>query len=209
MPFASVETGMVPTVAKQTRPGGRTEKNRRAVAAAVLKLIGDGNLDFELQDVAALSGVHRTTLFRRWPDRGALIAEAMAEHVARVSIDLTGDWQVDLRRIAYGMRDFLSDPIELAMNRMLAITDNELFHDQMARHWAPILARFQEPIRNAQQVGQVASQVDAEMVVTTLITPLLSHCVFLRQAPDDAFVDRLIAQIAMGCVQPSAGPSDR
>ena len=59
----------------------------------------------------------------------------MAQHVSRVSITLSGEWEADLRRIAYGMRDFLSDPVELAMNRMLAITDNEIFHEQMARHW--------------------------------------------------------------------------
>ena len=50
---------------KQSRPGGRTEKNRQAVAAAVLQLIKEGRLDFESQEVAALAGVHRTTLFRR------------------------------------------------------------------------------------------------------------------------------------------------
>lgn len=185
--------------AKQLRPGGRTEKNRQAVAAAVLKLIGDGKLDFEVQEVAALSGVHRTTLFRRWPDRGALIAEAMAEHVARVSIEFDGDWEADLRKIANGMRDFLADPVELAMNRMLAISDNALFHEQMARHWSPILERFQQPIRTAQANGQLPWSIDAEMVIMTLMSTLLTHIVFMRTPPTDEFIARMIDQLILGC----------
>lgn len=189
----------MPDSVRQARPGGRTERNRQAVAAAVLKLIGEGNLDFELQEVATLSGVHRTTLFRRWPDRGALIAEAMAQHVARVSIEFSGEWKTDLRRIAYGMRDFLSDPLELAMNRMLAITDNAVFHEQMARHWNPIMRNFQEPILAAQKAGELGEQVDADMLVMTLIGALLTHCVFMRVTPSDAFVDRLVDQLIFGC----------
>lgn len=184
---------------KQKRPGGRTEKNRLAVASAVLTLISEGNLDFELQEVVALSGVHRTTLFRRWPDRGALIAEAMAEHVSRVSIALSGDWQEDLRRIAFGMRDFLRDPVELAMNRMLAITDNDIFHEQMAKHWAPILEDFYQPLRSAQQTRALPESLDAETVIWILLAAILSRTVFTRMSADDEFIDRIVAQVIRGC----------
>ena len=45
---------------KQKRPGGRTEQNRQAVAAAVLDLIGKCNLDFEVQEVACRRPSHYT-----------------------------------------------------------------------------------------------------------------------------------------------------
>src|SRR4051794_29020752 len=94
------------------RPGGRTEANRKAVAIAVLKMVAQGNLLFDAGDVADLSGVHRTTIRRRWPDRDALLAEAMAEHTSRFTVALSGDWPVVLRRIAFGLRDFMNDPVE-------------------------------------------------------------------------------------------------
>lgn len=184
---------------KQSRPGGRTEKNRQAVAAAVLQLIKEGRLDFEIQEVAALAGVHRTTLFRRWPDRGALIAEAMAEHVSRLSISLTGDWKEDLRRITYGMRDFLSDPVELAMNRMLAITDNEIFHEQMLRHWAPIIEVFRVPMREAQRRGELSEDVDPSAVMWLITSSILVGTVFMRSPPTDDLVERLMNQALRGC----------
>ncbi len=85
-----------------TRSGGRTEANRQAVAQAALKLISEGRLLFDVQDIADISGVHRTTIRRRWPDRDALLAEAMAEHTSRLSVDLMGDWRRVLKRIAFG-----------------------------------------------------------------------------------------------------------
>lgn len=179
---------------KKRRPGGRTEKNRRAVAQAVLRLIQQGNLDFEIQEVAALSGVHRTTLFRRWPDRGALIAEAMAEHVSRLSIELTGTLDADIRRLIFGIRDFFADPVETAMNRMLAITDNEIFHRKMMEYWAPVLERFEAPIVAAQKRGEVSPSLDPSMVVTTVVSTLLAGAVFTRSPVEDEFVERLVRQ---------------
>jgi AcrR family transcriptional regulator len=184
---------------KQRRPGGRTGKNRRAVAQVVLKLIGEGNLDFEVQEVAALSGVHRTTIFRRWPDRDALIAEAMAEHVSRVSIPLPGPWKEDLRRIAFGMRDFLNDPVERAMNRMLAITDNEVFHEQMTRHWNPLLEQFYGAIRAEQERGKLSGKVDAEATIWLLISAVVARSVFALTPPDDAYIERILAQVMRSC----------
>ena len=185
---------------KVSRPGGRTEQNRRAVAAAVLKLIGDGRIDFEVQEVAALAGVHRTTLFGRWPDKSALIAEALAEHVARISIDFSGDWKTDLHRVGLVLRDFLSDPVELAMNRILATTNNADLREQMGLHWAPILETLYQPIQAAQMGGDLPAEVDGEAVILLLISTLLTETVFTESIPDNARVKRIVEQIIRGCI---------
>ena len=184
---------------KLKRPGGRTEKNRQAVAAAVLDLIGEGKLDFEIQEVVARSGVHRTTIFRRWPDRGALIAEALADHVSSLTVEFTGDWKEDLRRTAYAMRDFLNDPVELAMNRMMAITDNQDFHEQMMLNWLPILETFRQPIQNAKQRGELHPDVDADTIISLLLSPILNSIIFSRTALDDKQIDQRLEQLIRGC----------
>ena len=181
------------------RPGGRTERNRQQVAAAVLQLIGDGRLEFELQEVAALAGVHRSTLFRRWPDRSALIAEALAEHVSHLNIAFSGSWQEDLRRIAFGLRDFLNDPIETAMNRMLVSSNNEVFREQMFRHWAPIIATLHAPLADAQREGEIPADADPAALISMLISPIIVSTVFMRSPPDDAFVELLVRQTILAC----------
>lgn len=188
-----------PSEVNKGRPGGRTEKNRKAVAVAVLELIKAGNIDFEIQEVAALSGVHRTTIFRRWPNRDALIATALAEHNSKITFDITGDFEADLRGMALKMRDFLANPIEQAITRLAAGTDSVSFREQSAHQWMPIAHSFIQPILAAQASGIVDTEVDAGMVVSAVISTLLVQIIFLNMPPDDALVERLVTQILRGC----------
>jgi len=184
--------------AARKRPGGRSERNRKLVTTAVLGLLREGNLDFELQEVAALSGVHRTTIFRRWPDRAALMAEAMREHASRFSVDLSGNWQIDLRRIAFALRDFFADPVELAMNRMHVITTNESYRTELAKSWDPIVESLQETLTSAQKDGLIPAKADTNMVITILLATLVAYQL-MGPKPDDAFVERLVNQLIRSC----------
>lgn len=184
------------------RPGGRTERNRRAVAKAVLGFIREGRLDFELQEVAAKAGVHRTTLFRRWPTREALIGEAMGEHVSQLDIRLSGDWRADLRHIAFAMRDFLSEPVEMAMNRMLAMTDNEVFREQMFAHWRPIIDIFRDPIERGKAAGEVADDLDTGAIVLMLTSGIVVNAVLLRVALTDRYLNHVVDLIIRCCEKP-------
>jgi len=181
------------------RPGGRTEQVRKAIAATVLNLIEAGHIDFELQEVARLSNVHRTTIHRRWPDRASLIAEALSEHTSRIDVQFTGDWRADIRCMAFTLRDFLSDPVEIAMNTILASTNNAEFRQMIASHWSGVLKFFQTPILQAQERGEIDARHDAEMLVSMMVAPIVSAIIFLKQTPDDRYIERLVAQLIKAC----------
>ncbi len=183
----------------RARPGGRTERTGKAVAEAVLTFLRQGRADFEIQEISALSGVHRTTISRRWPDRGALVAEAMGAHVGRLVIDLSGDWEVDIRRITWGLFRFFGEPTELLMNRMLAVSDNILFHQKMAEYWAPILKKYEEPIRIGKEAGLIRQEVDSEMILTMISSVLAVYTALTRLRIDPDFPDRLADQIISLC----------
>lgn len=181
------------------RPGGRTEQVRKAIATTVLRLIEAGDLDFELQEVARLANVHRTTIHRRWPDRASLIAEALSEHTSRIDIEFTGDWRADITRMAFTLRDFLSDPVEIAMNTILASTTNAEFREMISAHWSGVLASFQTPILEAQARGEIDARHDAEILVSMMVAPIVSAIIFLKQTPDDRYIERLAAQLIKAC----------
>src|SRR5438046_812736 len=69
------------------RPGGRSAAVRRRVLdAALAQLVQHGYDSLSVDVVAERSGVHRTTVYRRWRDVGGLLAPADAhlpELVAR------------------------------------------------------------------------------------------------------------------------------
>lgn len=166
----------------------------------MLQFIGEGQLDFELQEVAKAAGIHRTTLFRRWPDRGTLIAEAMKEHVSSFHVEWTGDWRADLRQIAFTMRDFLTDPIEISMNQMMAASSNVDFRTHMLDYWAPIIKKLHEPVINAQKRGEISNRLDPVVLVWTLISPILVIAVFVRAPATDDFLNSLVEQTIQTCL---------
>lgn len=194
------------TTTAKARPGGRTERNRKAVANAVLACVKQGRLDFEIQEIAALSGVHRTTISRRWPDRGALMAEAVGEHVGQFSTVHTGDWETDIRHISQRLFDFFCEPTELAMNRMLAISDNTAFHKAMADYWMPVFQKLQEPIKRGKAEGLVRPDVDEEMVISMIFSVLTIYTAMNRLPIDPTLPIRLAEQLIVLCRQvPASG----
>lgn len=186
------------TADTMTRPGGRTERNRQAVADAVLSCLREGRWDFEIQEISALSGVHRTTISRRWPDRGALMAEAMREHGGHFSVAFTGNWETDIRKLTQRLFDFFSEPTELAMNRMLAISDNITFNEAMYEYWMPVFVSLQEPIKRAKAEGLVKADVDEDLIMMMLSSVVMLFTT-LRLPADPDLPVKLAEQIITLC----------
>ena len=75
----------------------RSEEARRKALAAATDLIverGVGNLTIE--EVAARSGVAKTTIYRHWPERGALILDTARVSFEHVATPDTGSLRGDL-----------------------------------------------------------------------------------------------------------------
>jgi AcrR family transcriptional regulator len=181
-----------------TRSGGRTEANRQAVAQAVLRLLSEGRLSFDFQDVADLSGVHRKTIHRRWPSQDALITEAMAEHTSRLTVDLKGDWRAVTRRIAFALRDFMSDPTELALGRFMPLSDSAELLDIVSRQWGKLFAELAKPLEEAQQRGAIRKDADIQMILLSLGSTMLTLTIYNRRKPSDASAERLAKQAIRG-----------
>lgn len=59
--------------------GGRSDEVvRRVLDAAMTELARSGYLGFRMDEVAAQAGVNKTTIYRRWPSRSALV-EALVD----------------------------------------------------------------------------------------------------------------------------------
>jgi AcrR family transcriptional regulator len=188
-----------------TRSGGRTEANRQAVAQAVLRLLSEGRLNFDAQQVAELSGVHRTTIQRRWPSQDALIAEAMAEHTSRLAVDLKGEWRAVVRRIAFGLRDFMSDPTENALSRYLPACESPELLDLVARQWSELFAELAQPLQEAQRRGAIREDADVEVVIISLASTMSTLTTYNRRAPSDATTERLAKQAIRGLAPTGEG----
>lgn len=104
-----------------SRPGGRTARTRDAVHAAVRELLTespDGTVS--LPEVAARSGVHQATIYRRWRTAAALLLDvAMTDLNERSPVPATGDLRADLLRYGRGLAASVVRPGGLGMLRAL------------------------------------------------------------------------------------------
>ena len=84
------------------RPGGRSARVREAVLAATAAELSErGFAAMTIEDIAARSGVHKTTIYRRWSTLSQLVADAAVEVSATtVPIPDTGSIESDLREMA-------------------------------------------------------------------------------------------------------------
>ena len=182
------------------RPGGRTEVIRKAVASAVLDLLGTGKLDFTVLEVAERSGVGRRTVHRRWPNRLALLREALAEHHNPLKVGFSGSFQKDLYRLAVEFRDLSRNPHEFAINRLLASTEDaefrrEVLADFQDRVTKPALERF----RVAQEAGDITDEIDATVAWLMLGASIVTLSFIVRAPPDNRQLRKLVAAVMRMC----------
>jgi AcrR family transcriptional regulator len=110
---------MVSAVGRQAprRPGGRTARVRAQILAATAELVArDGIAGFRYEEVAELAGVHKTSVYRNWPDREELVVEALLQYADDLgSVADTGDLRRDLVDFLMALAESLGKPTARAL----------------------------------------------------------------------------------------------
>jgi len=159
--------------AGEVRPGGRTREVKKAVAASVLDLIKDGNSQFSYSELATASGVHKTTLYRRWPQHIDLIREAIEIHNQSFKIKRGDNWHENAEAIVRSLADFLSDPTEIAINRALLSNPQTAESQVSVEYWRPMQDSLINLVVEAQAAGELPDDINAHVVIMTLASPLV------------------------------------
>src|SRR5262245_14996494 len=93
--------------------GGRSDQVvRRVLDAAIVELAHSGYAGFRMDEVASMAGVNKTTIYRRWPSRAALVTalvDRMRKPLRERPLPDTGQLERDLveafaRRYTVGRR---------------------------------------------------------------------------------------------------------
>ncbi|QDZ15497.1 TetR-like C-terminal domain-containing protein [Humibacter ginsenosidimutans] len=110
----------MPEVTGSSRPGGRTARTRESVLAAVRQLLAEQNAEVTVPAVAARSGVHATTIYRRWGTLESLLLDvAVADTQASSPVPATGDLRADLTSYVARLLTSLRGPGALGMLRAM------------------------------------------------------------------------------------------
>ncbi|KFU75289.1 DNA-binding transcriptional regulator, AcrR family [Amycolatopsis lurida] len=99
------------------RPGGRTARVRAKILTATVELLArDGVSAFKYEEVADRAGVHKTSVYRNWPDRNDLVIEALSRHAdQQIPLADTGDLRTDVADFLLALAAELETPFGRAL----------------------------------------------------------------------------------------------
>jgi AcrR family transcriptional regulator len=187
----------VPSPAR-VQPVGRGPKVRAAVlAATIAELAESGYGGLTIDNVARRAGVHKTTIYRRWPDRDRLIGDALTDQVAlEVPIPDTGAIETDLREMAHTLVRWLGSAIGRAVSATMLSADaaqvpeiatiKHRFYEDRFRRAEPLIAR-------AVARGELPAGTDPTAVIRTLIAPIYLRLLVTAEPIDETVADHAAA----------------
>ena len=165
---------------EERRGRPRSMTVHQAILKAARDLLAeDGYAQFSVDRVAARAGVGKQTVYRRWPSKAPLAAEAIlgsARPAASAFPADTGDIHRDLRNWLHEQVAFLASPQNASLVRALAAAAAEDPHDAQALYQQLTGPQRDILIRRLQagaDAGQVRPGADLEAVADALTGALV------------------------------------
>ena len=154
-----------------------------------------------VEAIAAKAGVGKTTIYRRWPNKGAVVMDAFLSIVgpktifpstdrAIHSIQLQMKAQVKAFRSKYGtmIRSLVGD----------GQFDSEVLEAYRQRWILPRRELARSTIELAMKQGDLRSDLDVDTVIDTLYAPIYYRLMFETGPISDAYVDGLYYSLIEG-----------
>ena len=199
-----------PRVGEQ-RPGGRAERVRIAVLGAAAELLTEVGYDkMRVEDVAIRAGVHKTTVYRRWPTKAELTADATALHSAEaVPIPDTGSLLEDLRLLAREVATNIGSEGGSRRSRSIAAAaaSSDELANAMHGFWAQRLALSAEVVQRAIRRGELDANADPELIIETIVGPLWFRLLLTGESVTEDVADSIVELVVNGAIPGPTLPS--
>lgn len=186
------------------RPPGRprSEQARQSILHSTLKVLAEnGFSDFTIEGVADRAAVGKATVYRWWPDKGALIADAFASSTThKLHFPDTGSVQKDLSRQMRQLIKVLSSREGRIVSAMLAAgqADPTLLAAFRERFMMPRRQEAYTILRRAIRRGELRRDVDPDLLLDALYGPIYMRFLIRHDRLTPQFVDRLSALVLSG-----------
>jgi AcrR family transcriptional regulator len=179
------------------RPPGRprSEQARLSILRSSLSLLAKkGFSEFTIEAVAAHASVGKATVYRWWPDKAALIADAFASSTTRkLHFPDTGSVRTDMSQQMRQLVKILLSRRGRIVSAMLGAgqSDSNLIAAFRERFLKPRRQEAYATLRRGILRGQLGKNVDMNLILDSLYGPIYMRFLIRHDKLTSEFVDGL------------------
>ncbi|WP_240197318.1 TetR/AcrR family transcriptional regulator [Nonomuraea lactucae] len=175
-------------------------RKQREIFDATLRLVAERGYDgLTVEGVAERSGVNKTTIYRWWPSKTALLGAALVEADALKSEPPdTGSLRGDLVALVEGVARLLTEPP--ARDVAVAALGAAVRHPELdtRRFFADRFARERQVFERAVRRGELAEPADPMLIVDLLAGAVWMRTVFRGLPLPNGFAAKAVSAVLDG-----------
>jgi AcrR family transcriptional regulator len=184
------------------RPG--SERRHKAILqTAIESVIELGFRAVSVESIAAKTGVAKTTIYRRWPNKAAIVMDAFMERLLRTQFPVTERALDSIRLQMHSMARAFRSKDGAVLKALLAEAqfDAELA-TAIRERWTLsrrklALAVFQRAVSQ----GDLRPDIDLEATIDLLYAPMYYRLQMGTAPLSDAYIDEIFDQVMEGLLQ--------
>jgi AcrR family transcriptional regulator len=188
----------------------RVRRSKEAVLKATYELLSETGLGgVSVDAVCRRSGVAKTTIYRHWPSRTALVLEACSKLGTNPEVPDTGSLRGDLMALALDLARRLKTarwPTVLPSIIDAAERDPEIAGVHARLH-AGASGAFRTVVERAQERGEMSNSSDPSEVLAAILGPLFYRRWFSREPLEERFAKAVVERALAAFAEP--GPHRR
>src|ERR1017187_10332265 len=198
-------------IAERRAPGRpRSEESRQAILRSTLKLLKQqgGFAELSIEAIAADANVGKTTVYRWWPTKGALVADAFSTSAAdELRFPDTGsvqrDMSLQMRRL---IRIFRSNRGKVVAALLAGgQSDPELIEAFRERFLWPRRKQAYQTLRRGIDRGELPEGSDLDLILDSLYGPIYMRFLIRHDTLDEGFADEICGLVLKGLTGPHVG----
>lgn len=209
MPQTYIPPVAAPNGNNGKRPPGRprSEQSRQAILRSTLKLLRQkgGFPELTIEAIAADANVGKATVYRWWPNKAALVADAFAESAEKeLTFPDTGsvlsDMSLQMRRLIHV---FLS-PRGKVVAALLAggQSDPELIEAFRERFLWPRRRQAYKTLQRGIDRGEIPRDTNLDLVLDSLYGPIYMRFLIRHAELREDYADQICRVVLRGCERP-------
>ena len=190
--------------AGEKRPPGRprSEEARLSILRTTLEVLSEtGFSNLTIEEIAARAGVGKATVYRWWPDKAALVADAFAgSTVSNLHFPDTGSVETDMSQQMRQLIKVFRGPKGRIVSAILAAgqSDKTLITAFRQRFLLPRRREAYATLDRGIARGELRKNVDRDLLLDSLYGPIYMRFLIQHDGLNPEFVDHLCALVLGG-----------